>query len=409
MRYFCVKFTHLILAILILTFLFCSQQDSKILTYNLEKQDFVNTVTATGIIEAKRFMVIPCPQIWPQPTISTLVAEGTLVKKDDVVCTMEAARVAMDYKNAQNELESVQAEYIKSEADIELNRALLESQVKSVEATAAISKLQLTQIEYVSPIKKKIIELQIQRSELEKSKINKKLASLKIIQQSELTRMKMKIKQAENKLNRAKTFLDQLTITSPVDGFVVYAENLITGEKVKEGDALFGGMPMLKIPAVDVLQVKLNIDETQVKRIEKEQRALVLIDANPDIQLTGKVSKVASIGKPINRESKIKVFDVIVELDSTDSDIQIGLTTTCKIFTQTFSDTLAVPLDCVFKKDSTNIVYIKNGPKFEKREIAIGKRGDDFIVVSSGLIGGEQLALMEPPQNQVLSSNSKER
>lgn len=409
MRCFYVKITCTVLTFLILTSLFCSQEDSKTLTYYLEKKDFVNTVTATGVIEAKRFMVIPCPQIWPQPTISTLVAEGSFVKKGDVVCTMEAARVEMDYKIAENNLESVQAEYVKSEADLELNRALLESQVKSVEASVAISKLQLTQIEYVSPIKKKIIELQIQRSELEKLKINKKLASLKIIQQSELTRMQMKIKQAENKLNQAKMFLDKLIIISPVDGIVVYAKNLITGEAVKEGDALFGGMPMLQIPAVDVLQVKLKIDETLVKRIEKEQRAMVRIDAKPDIQLDGKVTRIASMGKPISRDSKIKAFDVIVELDSASSDIQIGLTTTCEIFTQTLSDTFAVPLDCMFEKDSTTIVYIKNGSKFEKRLVATANRGDDFIVVTSGLIGGEHLALAEPPQSQILSSNFEER
>jgi len=136
---------------------------------------------------------------------------------------------------------------------------------------------------------------------------------------------------------------------------------------------------------------------------------MVRIDAKPDLQLDGKVTRIASMGKPISRDSKIKAFEVIVDLDSTNSDIQIGLTTTCEIFTQTFSDTFAVPLDCVFENDSTNIVFIKNGSKFEKRLVSTANRGDDFIVITSGLIGGEHLALVEPPQNQVLSSNFKER
>lgn len=409
MRFFWSKLPGAVLAITLFSFLFCNRQNNKILTYNIKKKDFVNTVTTAGVIEAKRFIVIPCPQIWPQPTISTLISEGSFVNKDDIICTMEATQVEIDYKNALNELESVQAEYIKSEADLDLNRALLISQVKSVEASVAISKLQLTKIEYVSPIKKKIIELQIRRSELEKSKINKKLESLKIIQQSELARMNMKIMQAENKLNRAKMFLDKLTIHSPADGIVVYAINPITGEKVKEGDALFGGMPMLQIPATDVLQVKVSVDETQVKRIEKDQRVSVRIDAKPELNITGKIEKVASMGKPINRDSKLKAFDVIVELDTNCSDIQIGLTTTCDIYTRTFSDTFAIPLDCVFEKDSLNIVYIKNGDKFETRSVKTGNRGDDFIVISRGLVGGEQLALVEPPPKLILSSNFEER
>jgi len=390
-------------------FLFCFKKHDEILTYKVDKKDFINKIKTQGVIEAKRFVVIPCPQIWPQPKINTLAPEGSFVKKGDIVCLMDASQVELDYKNALNELESVQAEYIKTEADLELQRTLLQSQVKSVEASVEISKLQSQKLEYVSPIEKKIIELQIQRSELEMEKINKKLASLKIIQQSELNRMRMKIKQAENKVNRAKMFLDMLTLKSPVDGMVVYAENLFTGQKVKEGDALFGGMPIVQIPAVAGIEVKLKVNETQVKRIQSGQQVQIRIDALPQVKLTGKVAKVASMGKPINKDSKIKAFNVNVELDSTDSAIQIGLTTTCEIFTKTFSDTFAIPLDCVFEKDSINIVYVQNGSKFETRPVTLEDRGDNFVVIKQGLFGGEALALIEPPQNLIQPFKNEDR
>ncbi len=382
-------------------FLSCVNKYDRILTYKVEKKDFINKIKTQGVIEAKRFVVVPCPQIWPQPKINTLVPEGSFIKKGDIVCLMDAAQVELDYKNALNELESVQAEYIKTEADIKLQRMLLESQVKSVEASVEISKLQAKKLEFVSPIKRQITELQIQRSELEMAKIDKKLASLKIIQQSELNRMKMKIKQAENKVNRATMFLDELTIKSPVDGMVVYAQNLLTGQKVKEGDALFGGMPIVQIPAAEGMEVKLKVNETQVKRIQSGQQVKISIDALPKIKLTGKVTKVASMGKPIKKDSKIKAFDVSVELDSTNSDFQIGLTTTCEIYTQTFVDTFAIPLDCVFEKDSLNIVYVRNGSKFKTRAVTLENRGDNFVVIKEGLIGGEALALTEPSQSLI--------
>lgn len=384
--------------------LFCADKSDKILTYKVEKRDFTNKIKAQGVIEAKRFVVIPCPQIWPQPKINTLAPEGAAVKKDDIVCNMDAAQVELDYKTSVNELESAQAEYIKAEADLTLQRLLLESQVNSVAASVEISRLQSKKLEFASPLKKQIMELQIQRSELEMSKINKKLASLKMIQKFESSRLKLKIAQAENKVNRAKMSLEKLILRSPVDGFVVYAENFITGQKVKEGDALFGGMPILKIPASEGMEIKLNVSETLVKRIQSGQQVMVNIDALPDIKLTGKVSKIASMGKPISRDSKIKAFDVNIDLDSASSEIQVGLTTTCEIYTQTFVDTFAIPLDCVFQKDSLNVVYVRDGAKFSTRSVALENRDDNFVVIKEGLVGGEELALTEPSQGLILSS-----
>jgi multidrug efflux pump subunit AcrA (membrane-fusion protein) len=388
--------------------LFCADKSDKILTYKVEKRDFINKIKAQGVIEAKRFVVIPCPQIWPQPKINTLAPEGASVKKDEIVCSMDAAQVELDHKTSINELESARAEYIKAGADLELQRVLLESQANSVAASVEISRLQSKKLEFVSPLKKQIMELQIQRSEIEMSKINKKLASLKIIQKFETNRLKMKIAQADNKVNRAKMSLEKLTLRSPVDGIVVHAENFITGQKVKEGDALFGGMPILKIPAAEGLEIKLNVNETLVRRIQPGQQVMVNIDALPDLKLTGKVSKIASIGKPISRDSKIKAFEVNIDLDSTSSEIQVGLTTTCEIYTQTFVDTFAIPLDCVFQKDSLNVVYVRDGSKFLTRTVALENRGDNFVVIKEGLTGGEELALTEPSQGIILSSKREQ-
>ena len=99
------------------------------------------------------------------------------------------------------------------------------------------------------------------------------------------------------------------------------------------------------------------------------------------------------------------MFDVKVELDSTNSAIQIGLSTTCEIYTQTFVDTFAIPLDCIFEKDSLNIVYVRNGSKFETRSVTVENRGDNFVVIKDGLFGGEALALIEPPHSLIESLN----
>jgi len=390
--------------VFILLFIGCHIHSSQnqIFTYQVQKNKFMNKITIYGEVEAKQSYSITCPEIWPQPKIKYLVDEGEFVKKGEVVCLLDAAQIENDYQNALSELEESKVEYNKTKADIALRRAILESQVKSVDAAVSIARLQLPRMAYVSPVKKRIIELEIERSEVEKSKINKKLIALDRIQASDLKRMQMKIKQAENKLNRAQMFLDRLTLRATADGVVVYAINWITDEKVKAGDMIWGGMPIVQIPVIANLQVKATVDETNIKRIQKDQPAEIRIDAIPASKISGKVSKVASVGKPIKRNSKIKNFEVIISMDSTEYDVHPGLTTTCEVIIEAIADTIAIPLECVFQKDSLSMVYCRHGSQFKRQEITPANKSNNFVLISKGLAGNEELALSKPPEHLVI-------
>lgn len=361
----------------------------------------MNRIVTFGEIEAKKSFSITCPDIWPQPKIKMLIREGSQVKKDEIVCELEVGEVSARYESALKEVEMSKAEYNKSLAELKLQKAVLTAQVKSVEASVNIARLQLPHLEYASPVKKKIIELQIERSEVEKSKLTNRLTALEAIQKSEIVRLKMKIKQIENKLSRAKMKLDRLTLRSTADGIISYCISWMTGDKVKEGDAVWGSMPILEIPEVSILQVNVKIGETYVKRVKKDQRVNIQIDALPDLPLEGTVSKVASVGKPIKRKSKIKNFEVIVALDSTLAQLQPGFSATCEIIVESFKDTLVVPYSCIFQDDSLQVVYVKEGEKFKKQVVKTGNKAEYLVLITEGLSGGEEIAFSEPPNSLV--------
>lgn len=373
------------------------------LYYHVHRGEFVHKITVFGEVEAQKAMPVVCPDLWPQPKINWLIPEGTLVKKDALVCELDAAEILSNYHKALNELENTRAEYHRSLADLALQRVVLESQVKSIEAAVSISRLQVAQLAYVSPLKRKMIELQIQRAEIELTKIHKKMTALKTIEQTEIARMGMKVKQSENQVNRAKMFLDRLTLKAPGAGIVIYSTNWMTDTKIKEGDAVWGGMPLLQIPEISRLQAKLQVSEIYIKRIQPQQRVIVRVDVKPQHPFSAHVSRVAAMGKPISRDSKIKSFEVIATFDSTDLAIPPGSNCTCDIQVETCPDTLALPLDCVFERDSVTVVYAKKADKFETLPVTLGNRSENQVLVSAGLRGGEILALNEPPARLIVT------
>ncbi len=59
-------------------------------------------------------------------------------------------------------------------------------------------------------------------------------------------------------------------------------------------------------------------------------------------------------------------------------------------------NSLMIPVRANFDKNGKPIVYVQKGKSFVVREIKVGKRNDDNVVVTSGLQEGEIVALEDP-------------
>jgi HlyD family secretion protein len=73
-----------------------------------------------------------------------------------------------------------------------------------------------------------------------------------------------------------------------------------------------------------------------------------------------------------------------------------GLLTDVEIIVEKVPNAIHIPLQAVFEKDGKPIVYVKNGSRFEERQIKPLKRSESVLVVAAGLEPGEQVALSDP-------------
>ena len=374
------------------------------LTFAATRGDFVISVDAQGEIEAKKAHNVMAPMLkWTMPKIAWLPAEGTKVQKGDIIVELEAGTIENQYTSALNEVDIAKAEARKGEAELELERVLLESQLKETTASLATSTLRLDKMEFEAPRIREIKQLEIAKDDLELEKIKKKLISIEKIQIQERARLQLKVKQAQSKLEQARHYLNQLKLKAPVEGFVEYAMHW-NGDKLQVGSQLWPNMTIVKIPDLSVMQVKLQFGETDAQKIKKGQSALVSIPSLDDLQLTGKVSSVAKMAKPIKKDrknTKIKRVEVLVEIDSTNVNLAVGLTAECRVTIAKMEDVVTVPLECVFDKDSVKVVYVLEKTTYVPYAVAIEKYGTDFVTLKSELKGGELCALQEPASSNV--------
>jgi hypothetical protein len=265
----------------------------------------------------------------------------------------------------------------------------------------------------------KLLKLEIRKALIEKQKTEKKLAARRLIGQTEIRQMNARI---IGEKTRAQTMADQvksLTIIAQRDGIVMRTESPVftimgpqgtgkMGGPIREGSVLFMNTPVLQFPDLGKMQVSAEVLETDLKMIEKGQKVLIHIDAAKKLETTGKINRKSLMGRTAQRysDSKVKFYEIIIDIDSCHSKMKPGLSADCEITLREARDTLFVPTLAVFERDSCRVVYVMDKNKFIPVKVETGISGSSHTVITAGLKGDEIIALSQPP-GILISSEEK--
>jgi HlyD family secretion protein len=400
----------------------CStRNNSGIITYQVTKSDFIETINVTGTVQAVvNYPVMPPKRMWGQMTIIRLAADGSYVRKGDTICVLTLPELQSMHEEVATSVETLEAELKKTEADNKLNTALLEAQLATSEAQLKMASLDSLRMQFASVNEKKLLELEIKKAVIEKQKTEKKLASTKVIGEKDIRSKKARILQEQARVQSMAEQLNSMTIVAQRDGFVTRTESPkfyfmgpqglgSLGGPIKEGSVLFLDNPVLQFPDLSKMQISAEVAEADYKKIEKGQKVTVIVDAAEKLATTGKVNRKGLIGKTSDRYSDIKVkfYEIIIEIDSCHSKIKPGLSAHCEIILNQAKDTLFVPTLALFERDSIQVVYVLKKKNFIPVKVETAASGSSYTIITGGLNGDEVIALSEPPNSLISEEKVK--
>jgi ABC exporter DevB family membrane fusion protein len=123
---------------------------------------------------------------------------------------------------------------------------------------------------------------------------------------------------ARAQLDEARARFEKTFIRSPING-IVLRKHLKSGESVSD----MRDMPIVTVADVATLRVRVDVDETDVSRIEINQQAYVTADAFGDRRFRGRVVR---IGQVLGRKNVLtdepservdtKILETLIELDA---------------------------------------------------------------------------------------------
>ncbi len=389
-----------VLVPLLIISLYCSSSpEFEIETFTVNKGEFLYSVTETGELEAVNSITISAPSLswrFGGMKITNLVEDGSQVKEGDLICQFDMTEVIKALDDAKAELEIAKAELRKAQASNESRIQELEADYEKTRLQHEISKLNLEKATYEPEIRKKEIQLELDKAAISLEKAKQEIENQKSINQEDINKLELTKHQVETKLSEAQETMNKLNIYAPSPGIVIIERNRTTDEKFQVNDQVWRGRPFIKLPDLDLMQANVPINEVDIAKIDTLQEARIRMDAFPDSVFRGHVTDVATLARNKDRNSKVKVFDVYVQLDESNQNLMPGMTVSCEIIISRISDTIFIPIEALFSVDGQDIVYLQKGNSFKQQPVKIGDENDDFVIIHEGLKEGDKVALMDP-------------
>ena len=400
----------------------CSNKDnSGIITYKLVRSDFIEKINISGTVQAVVNYPVMAPSgTWGQMTVLKLAADGSYVKKGDTICILTLPELQSMHEDVATSVETLEAEQKKAEADNNLNIALLDAQLATSEAQMKIASIDSLRMQYATGTERKLLELGIKKAMIEKQKTEKKLAATKQIGETDIRSKKARILQEKARVQSMEAQLNSMIIVAQRDGYVTRTESPkfwimgpqglgSMGGPIKEGSVLFLDTPVLQFPDLSKMQITAEVAESDFTKIDKGQKVNILVDAAENLSTTGKVNRKGLISKNSERysDTKVKFYEVIIDIDSCHSKIKPGLSAHCEVILNEIKDTLFVPALSLFERDSTRYVYVAKKNKFIPVDVKTGVSGSSYTIIAGGLKGGEIVALSEPPNSLIIQEKKK--
>jgi HlyD family secretion protein len=346
-------------------------------------RNLVSTVTASGKIKPQTAVDVSADITGR--IIELRVKEGDWVKKGDLLIRIEPSLYEAAVARAEAALASAQASAVQAEA----------SREQAERAAQRARELRQQNPNLISD------------EALEQAETQFRVAAAVALSADR------QVDQARAGLQEARDQLAKTVLRAPMDGQV-------TRVAVEEGEVAVPGTfsretgLLATVSDLSVIQVNVQVDETDVVRLHLGDSADVTIDAFPDTTFSGRVTKISQSSVTISSAASAQAdravdYNVEITLDNPPPDVRPDLSATAKVVTATRDSVLSIPIIALTVREHTPIssetapadtskktketegVFVVQNGVAQFRPVKVGIAGEEHFEVLEGVAAGDTI------------------
>jgi HlyD family secretion protein len=329
--------------------------------------------------------------------VSINVAEGSKVKKGDVLVQLETSSIEEQVNQAQAGLNAAQAKLADTLAgarqeDIRAAQSGVDAAKATIDQTDAA--LDLVMKAY-NVAKNNYDNGDISKDDLDKAtttyksakaardqalastaSAQAKLDSLKAGAASTVVdQLKAGVSSSQASLNLAKINLKDAAIISPIDGIVVK-------KFASVGEMAFSSMPsgasILELVSMDPAKVEVSVPGSLVNQLKEGSTMDVQVPSLPDKKLQGTVSFISPISDANN-----DTFPVKLAIQNSDNSLRAG-TVVNVFFSGSGQRRVELPKSTIITKEGKSLVYKLDGDIVHAVTVQTEEKNQDWVYLKDG-------------------------
>ncbi|MEE4258022.1 MAG: efflux RND transporter periplasmic adaptor subunit [Bacteroidales bacterium] len=388
----------IIALVLIVLYTFFGSPDAATETIEVQVKSgtFEIQVSTSGELEAKNSEKIMGPmnvrnyRIWNMK-IEDIIPDGTVVDSGDYVATLDRSEITNKLKDRELDLESLHTQFTQTQLDTTMDLRAARDELVNLEYNLEERQITVDQSIYEPPATQRQAKIDLDKSKraYDQAVENYQLKLEKA--RANMAEVNTKLRKAQNEYQEMIDLLDQFTIFAPKAGMVIYRRDW-NGQKMGIGANVGAWDPIVaELPDLTEMKSRTYVNEIDISKVKVGQEVKIGVDAFPDKKYTGVVTEVANIGEQL-RNSNAKVFEVIIEVNESDSILRPAMTTKNMIITDVIDSVLYVPIESIHSNDSLSYVYKDS----RRQQVILGKANENEIIIRAGLEDGDDIYLVPP-------------
>lgn len=186
------------------------------------------------------------------------------------------------------------------------------------------------------------------------------------------------VRQAEAALEMTQIALNEMVVTSPIDGVVA--------ERLQSVGSMAGPQtPIVTLVSREV-ELILSVEDSRVWLVKAGQAVEVRAPAHPGITFPARVATIAPTG-----DSRSRSFQVKVRPDDPQGRLLPGMFVQATIISAEKEKTVLVPRDALVARSGETLVFVVRGDAVQQRTVEASPAQNGMMEVAAGLEVGEEV------------------
>jgi membrane fusion protein, multidrug efflux system len=308
-------------------------------TYRVSRGDFVDILPGMGTVKGDREVELRFASNGIVDSINFF--EGDLVRKGDIVATLEQKDAVLKLEYSKTKLKTQQFVEESAKKKLEMHQRLFDDGII---------------------IKHKLDEVQI-----------------------EYESAKSQSQSAQKEVEFALSELDKTYRYSPING--------VMGTRDAEvGEFVTSNVRVASLFDTSTVIVEMGVIEKDINRMALGQKARVMVDTYPNVEFEGQIENISPIVEGKSRTLTIKIR---IKNDNPKGTLLPGMFARVWVSVYEKKNTIKLPSACLYDLDRNNefdSVYVVTQDNIAKETpVKIGYVSTDYIEIIDGLREGEQV------------------